>query len=93
MWRSQVAISRKFVDSDGVHWQVYLLTPAGGGYDDDGGREGWLYFFSRGVTRSLAPFPDDWYQMDWPGLERLCHRARPPVRRETAAAEHIAHGA
>jgi len=87
-----VAISRKFVDSDGVHWQVYQLTPAGGGYDDGGGREGWLYFFARGVTRSLAPFPDDWSQMDWPGLERLCSRARPPVRQETAATGHIAPG-
>ena len=85
-----VAISRKFVDSDGVHWQVYQITPANGGFDDDGGHDGWLYFFSRGVTRSLAPFPDDWGQMDWPGLERLCGRAQPPVRRESVIAGRIA---
>ena len=84
-----MAISRKFVDSHGVHWQVYQLTPAAGGFDDDGGRDGWLYFFSRSATRSLAPFPDDWYQMDWPGLERLCRRAQPPARRESLVAGPI----
>ena len=78
-----MTISRKFVDSHGVNWQVYQLTPPDGAYDDDGGRDGWLYFFSRGVTRSLAPFPDDWVQMDWPGLEGLCRRARPPVAPES----------
>jgi hypothetical protein len=88
-----VGVSRRFVDSDGVHWQVYQLTPADGRCDDAGTREGWLYFFARGVTRSLTPFPDDWYQMDWPGLERLCSRARPPARREPTLASPVAHGA
>ena len=73
-----MALSRKFVDSDGIHWQVYELSDEGTGAD---ARGGWLYFFSRGVTRSLAAYPDDWAQMDWPGLERLCQHARPPVRR------------
>lgn len=86
-----MTVSRKFVDSNGVHWQVYQLTRAGGASEPDGACEGWLYFFSRGVTRSLAPFPDDWGQMDWPGLERLCNRARPPARREPAMADHAAH--
>ena len=85
-----MAISRKFVDSDGVHWQVYQLAPADGGHDGDGDRDGWLYFFSRGVTRSLAPFPDDWSQMDWPGLERLCGCARPPVARKSLMAARAA---
>jgi hypothetical protein len=78
-----VAVSRKFVDSDGVNWQVYELTPGDGSDRGDGGRsssDGQLYFFSRGVTRALAPYPDDWSQMDWPGLERLCRRASPPAR-------------
>ena len=77
-----MAVSRKFVDSHGVHWQVYQLAAADGGDDGDSSGDGWLYFFSRGVTRSLAPYPDDWSQMDWPGLERLCRRARPPARRD-----------
>ena len=72
-----MALSRKFVDSEGVHWQVYELT------SDESPTEmaadGWLYFFSRGNTRSLAVYPDDWSVMDWPALDRLCRNARPPV--------------
>ena len=78
--RYGVAVSRKFVDSDGVHWQVYQLAAGDGGDDGALAHDGWLYFFSRGVTRSLAPYPDDWSQMDWPGLEQLCRRARPPIK-------------
>ena len=73
-----MAASRKFIDSAGIHWQVYELTQANPGNEADAG-DGWLYFFSRDATRSLAPFPDDWNRMDWPGLERLCRRARPPA--------------
>jgi hypothetical protein len=88
----RVAVSRRFVDSDGVHWQVYEVTPMNGGAGADGhGR--WLYFFSRGVTRSLTAFPDDWSQMEWPGLERLCRLARPPGRRDALIASEIARGA
>ena len=74
-----MAPSRKFVDSEGVHWQVYELSDDGpvGGLRADS----WLYFFARGATRSLTAYPDDWAVMDWPGLERLCQRARPPVKR------------
>lgn len=74
-----MALSRKFVDSDGLHWQVYELSDDGVA----GARSGrWLYFFARDATRSLAAFPDDWAAMDWPGLERLCRIARPPARRD-----------
>jgi hypothetical protein len=77
-----VAVCRKFIDSDGVHWQVYELS-------DDARADvlstgSWLYFFSRGVTRSLSVYPDDWASMDWPALEQLCHRATPPMAREPA---------
>ncbi len=73
-----MALSRKFIDSDGIHWQVYELS------DDTAVRErGWLYFFSRGVTKSLSTYPDDWAVMDWPGLERLCQHANPPARRDS----------
>jgi len=72
-----VVLPRKFIDSDGIHWQVYELS------DDIAVREqSWLYFFSRGVTKSLSPYPDDWAVMDWPGLERLCQHAKPPARRD-----------
>ena len=73
-----MALSRKFIDSDGIHWQVDELS------DDTTLREqSWLYFFSRGVTKSLSAYPDDWAVMDWPGLERLCQNARPPARRDS----------
>ena len=72
-----MALSRKFVDSEGVHWQVYELT--GDVSPSAIAADSWLYFFSRGDTRSLADYPDDWSVMDWPALERLCRHARPPV--------------
>jgi hypothetical protein len=75
-----VAVTRKFVDSEGVNWQVYeLSTDLPARQPTEGG---WLYFFARDETRSLAAYPDDWSLMDWPGLERLCQRARPPVQRD-----------
>jgi len=80
---SEVALSSKFVDSEGVHWQVYELisdvSPT------ELAANSWLYFFSRGDTRSLAEYPDDWAVMDWPGLERLCRHARPPVSQRPPA--------
>jgi hypothetical protein len=82
-------LTRKFVDSEGVHWQVYELSsdvvPTGAP------SEGWLYFFSRSATRSLVAYPDDWAFMDWPGLERLCRRARPPAARTPVRSPAIAH--
>ena len=73
-----MALSRKFVDSEGVHWQVYELSEDTSASELQPG--GWLYFFSRDATRSLAAYPADWSMMDWPGLERLCRHARPPAR-------------
>ena len=89
-----MTVTRKFVDSDGVNWQVYELTGevASSQLRRDG-HDGWLYFFSRDATRSLAAYPDDWALMDWPGLERLCHSARPPAQRELARPAAIAHRA
>jgi hypothetical protein len=87
-----VAVSRKFIDSEGVHWQVYELADEA--HRDDLGAGGWLYFFSRSATRSLSSYPDDWASMEWPGLERLCHRAEPPASRErTGGPAALAHGA
>jgi hypothetical protein len=78
-----VALSRKFVDSEGVYWQVYELSEDTTSELQSGG---WLYFFSRDATRSLAAYPADWSMMDWPGLERLCRHARPPARRDAGRA-------
>ena len=86
-----MALTRKFIDSEGVHWQVYELSEHGA--MDDLPATGWLYFFSRGATRSLAAYPDDWAVMDWPGLERLCRVARPPTKRESTRRPVAAIGA
>ena len=86
-----MALTRKFVDSEGVHWQVFELS--GDGPGGDLRPEGWLYFFSRDATRSLSSYPDDWALMDWPGLERLCRHARPPARRESKRQPAIAQSA
>jgi hypothetical protein len=76
-----VAPTRKFIGSDGIHWQVYELS------DDTAVRDrSWLYFFSRDETKSLSTYPDDWAVMDWPGLERLCQHAKPPARRDSRRA-------
>jgi hypothetical protein len=86
-----VAQTRKFIDSEGVHWQVYELSDDGPTADP--GAQSWLYFFSRGATRSLTTYPDDWSVMDWPGLERLCQHARPPVRHQASRRLAAVHGA
>ena len=84
-----MALSRKFVDSEGVHWQVYELSEASPASELRSG--GWLYFFARDATRSLAAYPADWSMMDWPGLERLCRHARPPARREGGRVREAGH--
>ena len=85
-----MALSRKFVDSEGVNWQVYELSNDS---DADAHRaESWLYFFSRSATRSLSAYPDDWAVMDWPGLERLCRYARPPMHRAPSRVRAVSHG-
>jgi hypothetical protein len=80
-----VARSRKFLDSEGVHWQVSELPEDSSASELQSG--GWLYFFSRDSTRSLAAYPADWSMMDWPGLERLCRHARPPARPDAGRAQ------
>lgn len=77
-----MTLSRKFIDSEGVHWQVYELEDTGSPHYLETGS--WLYFFARGATRSLAVYPDDWAAMDWAGLEKLCRVASPPVARVPA---------
>ena len=72
-----MAVTRKFVDSEGVHWQVYELSNDGPAATAATDR--WLYFFSRDTTRSLTSYPDDWAVMDWRGLEGLCRHAAPPA--------------
>lgn len=83
-----MALTRKFVDSDGIHWQVYELS---NDVAQTISGESWLYFFSRSATRSLSAYPDDWAVMDWQGLERLCHTARPPAVRERVTSRVAAH--
>ena len=83
-----MTLTRKFVDSEGVNWQVYELT--NDAVLDAPVSESWLYFFSRDTTRSLSAYPDDWAVMDWHGLEGLCRHARPPVQRRPLRAPALA---
>ena len=83
-------VNRRFVDSEGVHWQVYEITADVADGQPSGG---WLYFFSRGVTRALTVYPDDWASMDWRGLARLCQHASLPAAREWAGPRLFALGA
>ena len=76
-----MALTRKFVDSEGIHWQVYELSTDGVAAQSS---ESWLYFFSRDSTRSMTRYPDDWAVMDWRGLEGLCRHARAPAQRPLA---------
>ena len=65
---------RQFVDSLGFSWQAVEITRQAAtveGLTTDS----WLYFLSRGTTRRLRSFPDDWFAMNWTGLEDLCTRA------------------
>ena len=50
---------RDFVDSAGVHWQVWSTVPAMGGVAGSF-RQGWLTFSSAGERRRLAPIPANW---------------------------------
>lgn len=63
--------SRQFVDSFGFSWQAVEIAATAEELISDS----WLYFLSRGTTRRLRAFPDDWYAMNWTGLEDLCTRA------------------
>lgn len=50
---------RDFVDSAGVHWQVWSTIPAMGGVAGSF-RQGWLTFSSSSERRRLAPIPPNW---------------------------------
>ena len=66
--------SRQFVDSFGFSWEALEITRAAATIDGPM-MDSWLYFLSRGTTRRLRSFPDDWMGMAWTGLEDLCTRA------------------
>jgi hypothetical protein len=87
-----VNASCKFIDSEGFAWQVYEVSRADQVASVEDTSSGWLYFFSRDITRVLSSYPVDWFELDWPDLEALCRsaaqpRARSRTRtRQTAAA-------
>lgn len=71
--------SRPFIDSFGFSWQAWEVgsedgprNPGGVPRDDERRR---LYFFSRGMTRVLSPYPPDWHLASWAELEDLCASA------------------
>ena len=66
--------SRQFVDSFGFSWQAVEITREGATVEEPTS-DNWLYFLSRGTTRRLRSFPDEWFAMSWTSLEDLCTRA------------------
>lgn len=89
--------SRDFVDSEGVSWMVWSVTPSEmssvlkrlTGTEER--RLPWLVFQSAdGERRRLVPAPDGWEQCDAYTLERWMMRAeRVPPAPERRAADQI----
>jgi hypothetical protein len=67
---------RDFVDSAGVHWQVWSTVPAMGGVAG-GFRQGWLTFSSPSERRRLAPIPPNWENAGEPELRAFVKQATP----------------
>lgn len=67
---------RDFVDSAGIHWQVWSTVPAMGGVAG-GFRQGWLTFNSTSERRRLAPIPTDWELAGEAELRALVKQASP----------------
>jgi hypothetical protein len=81
---------REFTDSTGIEWRVWDVTPqhmhpATRAEDFMGNlQDGWLVFeTATGKRRMEAPYPGDWISLPLAGLEELCRRAAPVVRRGT----------
>lgn len=66
--------TRQFVDSFGFAWEAVEITRQTATIEGPVS-DSWLYFLSRGTTRRLRSFPDDWVGMHWTDLEDLCTRA------------------
>ena len=66
--------NRQFVDSFGFAWEALEIArePSRA---DEGPKDNWLYFLSRGTTRRLRAYPADWATSTWAELEDLCTRA------------------
>jgi hypothetical protein len=67
---------RDFVDSAGVHWQVWSTVPAMGGVAG-GFRQGWLTFTAGAERRRLAPIPPSWERATEAELRAYFDRATP----------------
>lgn len=70
-----MGLSRNFVDSFGFSWQALEITRDSTSPGAQPESDSWLYFLSRGTTRRLRSYPDDWSAMGWTDLEDLCTRA------------------
>ena len=74
-----------FLDSDGVHWRVWEVTPGEHlnthaqqrNYLPDAMADGWLCFESHLGKRRLYPIPAGWSDQPDAELERLFNAAEP----------------
>lgn len=80
------ALTRDFVDGDGVYWTVREIVPepratlhrtllTRPGYEN-----GWLSFRSTLMACRIAPFPQNWRHISEYELERWCMKARDRAR-------------
>jgi hypothetical protein len=65
---------RDFIDSTGIHWQVWSTVPATEGVAG-AFRQGWLTFDSPVERRRLVPIPYDWQVASDSELRNYCDRA------------------
>jgi len=81
--------ARQFTDSSAVIWEVFeVRRPAERAASVSPGLEaGWLTFVAGPRKRRLASYPEGWWSLSDPELERLCLDARPstPLMRAAPA--------
>ncbi len=81
-------VHRNFRDSHGVEWSVWAVYPDKRSRSTLRGpfAQGWLTFEAGEDRRRLSPIPENWQQLDEPGLVALCDvAARVPRTRRGGA--------
>ena len=81
---------RVFLDDVGMRWEAREIRDSSLPFLQDGRpshsefASGWLFFSSETERRHVAPYPTNWSTLSPLELSRLCRRATPVRRRQTA---------
>ena len=81
---------RVFLDDVGMRWEVQEIRDSSLPFRPESRtshREfasGWLFFSSETERRRVSPYPPDWFTLSPFELARLCRRATPVRRRQSA---------